>query len=123
MIQGLIVSWLVLALGVWVATVAISGVRVRGGLGSYLMIAALFGLLNVFVGKVLFVFIGIGTLGLGFLFAFLTRLVVDTLMFKLTDALSDRLEVKSFGAAFLAALVIAAVGAGADWLLHHGMRF
>ncbi len=123
MIQGLIVSWLVLALGVWVATLAISGVRVRGGVGSYLIIAAVFGLLNLFVGKVLFLFIGVGTLGLGFLFAFLTRLVVDALMLKLTDAVSDRLEVKSFGAAFLAALVMSGVGVAADWLLHHGMRF
>jgi putative membrane protein len=119
MMKELILSWLVLALSVWVATAVVSGVRVRGGLGSYLMIAALFGLLNVFVGKLLFVFIGVGTLGIGFVFAFLTRLVVDALMLKVTDALSDRLDIQSFGSAFFAALVMSGVGVGAEWLLHH----
>jgi putative membrane protein len=119
MMKELILSWLVLALSVWVATAVVSGVRVRGGLGSYLMIAALFGLLNLFVGKILFLFIGVGTLGLGFVFAFLTRLVVDALLLKVTDALSDRLDIQSFGSAFFAALVMSGVGVGAEWLLHH----
>jgi putative membrane protein len=117
--KSLLLSWLVLALSVWVATLAISGVRVRGGAFSYLTIAALFGLLNLFVGQILFFFIGVGTLGLGFVFAFLTRLVVDALMLKATDALSDRLEIRSFGSAFFAALIMSGVGVGAEWLLHH----
>ena len=118
MIEGLLLSWLVLAVSVWVATALVSGVRVRGGVGSYLMVAALFGLLNLFLGKLLFLFIGVGTLGLGFLFAFITRWVVDAVMLKVTNALSDRLEVRSFGAALFAALIMSGVGVAAEWLLH-----
>jgi hypothetical protein len=50
----------------------------------------------------LFVAIGFGTLGLGFLLAFITRWLVDAIVLKIVDALSRSLEIVSFGRAFLA---------------------
>ncbi len=105
---NLIVTWLVLALAVFVTAKAIPGVRVTGFAGS-LWVAAIFGALNWLLGWLLFHVIGIATLGLGYLLAFLTAWLVNAILFKLTDAITDSLSVRSFGAAALAALCIAIV--------------
>ncbi len=119
MIQGILVSWAVIAAGVWVASLLLSGFRVRGGAGSFFVVAALIGLLDVFLGWLIFVVLGIATLGIGFLLAFVTRWIVNAIVLKLADGLSSRLDIKSFGTALLAALVISGVGVAADWLSHH----
>lgn len=113
---SLLISWLVLAVVMWLTAAIVPGVNVRGAKGA-IIVAALFGLLNACVGWLLFVAIGIGTLGLGFLLAFITRWVVNAILLKLVDAISDNLSVASFGRALLAALVMAALSAGADLLL------
>lgn len=110
-------SWLALAAGVFLATVLLDDVKVKGGFGSYMIIAAIFGVLNFFLGWLLFVLIGFSTLLLGFVFAFVTRLVVDALLLMLTSKLSSRLEVRGFGTALIAAFVMSAVGTGAEWLI------
>jgi uncharacterized membrane protein YvlD (DUF360 family) len=69
------------------------------------------------LGKLVFVLIGIGTLGLGFLLAFVTRFVATALLLKLTDSLSDSLEIKNFRTAFVAALIVSATGTVAEWAL------
>jgi putative membrane protein len=110
----LLLSWSALALAMWVATLFVPKMRVQGGAVSYFLIAALFTVLHLFVGWLLFVVIGVVTIGLGFALAFLTRLVVDAIVLKMVDALSGRLKIQSFGAAFLAALVMSLVGAAID---------
>lgn len=115
--MNILLSWLVLAAGVFLATVLLDDVKVRGGFGSYMIIAAIFGVLNFFLGWLLFVVIGISTLFIGFVFAFITRLVVDAIVLMLTSKLSSRLEVRGFGTAIVAAFVMSAVGTGAEWLV------
>jgi putative membrane protein len=112
----MIVSWLVLSLAVWVAALILPGFRVRGFTGA-LVVGALFGLLNWFLGWLLFVLIGLGTLGLGFLLAFITRWIVDAIVLKLTDSLSSRLEIRGFRWALAGALVMSAVGTIAEYFL------
>ncbi len=112
----LLVSWLVLSLVVLLTAVLLPGFRVRGLLGS-IIVAALFGVLNVAIGWLLFVAIGIGTLGLGFLLAFLTRWVVNAILLKLVDAITDQLEIDGFGWAMIGALCISVLGAVADYAL------
>lgn len=108
--MGLLINWAVLTISFVVASKLIDGFKLKGGLGNQLMVAALFAILNVVLGRALFVAIGIGTLGLGFLLSFLTRLVATAIVLKLTDAITDKLSVKTFGTAFLAALVMSVTG-------------
>ena len=114
--MGLIISWLVLALAVWVTAMILPGFKVKGFRGA-LIVAIVFGLLNWALGWVLFVVIGVGTLGLGFLLAFVTRWVVDAILLKMTDALMDSLTIKGFGWAMAAALIMSLVGTFAEYLI------
>lgn len=109
-------SWLVLSLAVWLSAVLLPGFEIRGRWGV-VKVAALFGILNWALGKLVFVLIGIGTLGLGFLLSFVTRWVVNALLLKLTDALSSSLKIRSFRHALLGALIMSATGTFAEYLV------
>lgn len=116
--MGLILSWLVLSLSVWVTAALLPGFEVRGGAWGIIKVAALFGLLNWLIGWLIFFLIGIGTLGLGFLFTFLTRWLVSAILLKIVDALSSSLKIESFGRALLAAMLMSAIGTAAEWALY-----
>lgn len=107
--MSLLISWFILAAAVWITSAILPGITVKGVWGA-IWVAALFGSINWAIGWLLFGLIGIGTLGLGFIFAFLTRWVVDAIILKLTDALTDNLTVRSFGWAMLGALIMSALG-------------
>lgn len=112
----LLLSWLILAVSFWVAAALLPGVRIAR-FGDAVVVAAIFGLVNTLLGWILFVALGVGTLGLGFLFAFLTRWVIDAILLKLTAAVTDRIAISSFGAALACALVMSATGTLGQWLL------
>ena len=114
--MGLLISWALLTIVVFITAAVVPGFRIRGFTGAVL-VAALFGILNFFLGWLLFVAIGLGTLGLGFVLAFLTRWLVDAIVLKIVDALSKSLEIESFGRAFLAALVMSGLGTLLEFLL------
>ncbi len=113
----LLVSWLILSVAVYIAAAILPGVKVRG-VGGAILTAAIFGLLNFFIGWLFFTVIGLATLGLGFILAFLTRWVVDAILLKITDAFTDALTVRGFGTALLAALIMAVVGGAGEYLIH-----
>lgn len=117
--MDLLISWAILAFSVWGAAALVPGVRL-GGVKDALVVAAIFGILNWGLGWVLFGLIGVGTLGIGFLVAFLTRWVVDAILLKVTDAMTDRITIRSFGAAFLCALFMSAIGTFAQYILLSG---
>ena len=114
--MNLLISWAILAFSVWGAAALVPGVRI-GGVKDALVVAAIFGILNWAVGFVLFVVIGMSTLGLGFLLAFITRWIVDAILLKVTDAMTDRISIRSFGSAFLCAMFMSAIGTFAQYLL------
>jgi putative membrane protein len=114
--MDLLLSWLVLSVSVWLTAAILPGFEVRGFWGA-VKVAALFGLLNWLIGWFIFFMIGVGTLGLGFLLAFITRWLVSALLLKLTDAFSSSLKIASFGRAFLAAMVMSGIGTLAEWLI------
>ncbi len=116
--MSIIWSLLILSCSVWVAAAILPGIKIRG-FWDAVVVSIIFGLANFFFGWLLFVVIGIGTFGLGFLFSFLTRLVVSALMLKLTDALTDRLTVRNFGWALAGALVISLLSLVLEKILHH----
>jgi putative membrane protein len=114
--MSLLLSWVILSLAVWITAVILPGFHVKS-MGSAFLVSAIFGILNVLIGWIFFVLIGIATLGLGFLFAFLTRWVVNAIVLKITDAVTDRLTIDSFGWALGGALLISVLGTAGEALI------
>ena len=110
------IHWLILAASIWVTAWALPGIEVKGVSGS-LWVSAVFGLLSLAIGKLLFVFVGISTFGLGFLFAFLGRWVGTALLLKLTDALLDSLKIRDFRTALGASAMMSLLGTIGEHLL------
>jgi putative membrane protein len=100
-----VVRLAVLAAAIYLATLVVPGVAVRGGAVSYLVIALVFALVNLLVKPV----VQLLTLPLVLLTLGLFLLVVNAAMVGLTALLSSRLDVDGFAAALLTAVVISAV--------------
>lgn len=108
--MGLLISWLILSVAVWVTAAVLPGFKVKD-FKSAIIVALIFGLLNFFLGWLLFAVFTVATLGLAWLLAFLTRWLINTLLLMLTDRLTDHLKIESFGWALLGALAISLVSA------------
>jgi putative membrane protein len=101
----IIVRWAVLAFSMWIATLVVPGITVNGGVGTYLWVALLFGLINSVFGSVIKVLtfpVSIVTFGL-FLF------VVNAAMLSLTARWSGGLDVTGFWSALFASLIISVI--------------
>jgi putative membrane protein len=101
----LLIRWAVLAFSMWVATLVVPGITVNGGVGTYLWVALLFGLINSFFGSIIKVLtfpVSIVTFGL-FLF------VINAAMLSLTARWSEKLEVTGFWSALFASLIISVI--------------
>jgi putative membrane protein len=107
--MSILLSWLVLSVAVWLTAVLLPGFHVKSA-GSAVVVAAVFGVLNFFLGWILFGLLGLMTLGIGFLLAFLTRLIVNAILLKLTDAMTDHLTIDSFKWALGGALLMSVLG-------------
>jgi putative membrane protein len=108
---------LVLIMGAfWVAAAVVPGIDVRGELVDYLVIAVVFGLINLLVKPI------VQLLSLPFILLTLGLflLVVNAAMLWLTAALTTRLAVEGFMAALLGAVVISIVTWGGERAL--GLR-
>jgi putative membrane protein len=114
--MGLLISWLILSLAVWATAAVLPGFHIKD-FKSAVIVAAIFGLLNFFLGWLLFLVFAVATLGLAWLLAFITRWIINALLLMLTDRLTDHLKVDSFGWALAGALVIAIVAAVVQWVL------
>jgi uncharacterized membrane protein YvlD (DUF360 family) len=112
--MSLLISWFAVAVGLWLADKLISDFEVTGHLLSYVVLAALLGVLEFLLGKLLYVALGVASLGLGFLFGFFTRLIVTAIVLRVVDLLSTRLTIRGFTPAFLAAVVLALTSGVAD---------
>jgi putative membrane protein len=114
--MGLLISWLILSLAVWATAALLPGFHVKN-FKSAVIVAAIFGLLNFFLGWLLFVVFTVATLGIAWLLAFITRWIINALLLKLTDRLTDHLRIDSFGWALGGALVISIVASVVQWVL------
>ena len=113
-------SWLIYSLAIWFTAQFMPGFSIKGLWGA-VKVAALFGILNFLIGWLIYVTLGIASLGLGFLFAFVTRTIVNAILLKITDALSDSLEIQGFLPAILGALSISFIATVAETMTrHHG---
>lgn len=114
--MSLLISWLILSLAVWATAALLPGFHVKG-FKSAVIVAAIFGLLNFFLGWLLFLVFTVATLGIAWLLAFITRWIINALLLKLTDRLTDHLRIDSFGWALAGAFVISLVAAIVQWVL------
>ena len=99
--------WVVLAFSMWVATLIVPGITVHGGVGTYLWVALLFGLINSIFGSIIKVLtfpVSILTFGL-FLF------IVNAAMLSLTARWSEKLDITGFWSALFASLIISVITA------------
>lgn len=115
--RHVLIEWAILTAAVWLTAMILPGVKVRS-LGAAIFVAALFGVLDFFVGHFLFAAIVVMTLGVGYFLKFLTWWLINTLLLKLTDALTTKLTIRTWGTAFVAALVMSGLATLGQWLLH-----
>lgn len=112
----ILLSWLVLSFAVWLTAMILPGIHVKS-FGSAIIVAAIFGVLNFLLGWLFFAVFAIATLGIAVLLAFITRWIINSILLKITDALTDRLRVDGFGWALGGALMISLLSTVGDWLL------
>jgi putative membrane protein len=117
----LLLQWLILSLAFWITARVVPGFYVRS-LGDALVVAAVFGIVNFLLGTLLYYVLGIATLGIGFLLSLITHWIVNAILLKITDGLTRRLEVRSFGTALIAALVMSLLGKAGLYVLNVAMR-
>jgi putative membrane protein len=110
----ILLSWLILSFAVWATAQLLPGVHIKS-IGSAVLVAALFGILNFFLGWLLFAVFAIGTLGLAWLLAFITRWIINAILLKLTDALTDHIKIDGFGWALGAAALMSLLGTIGEW--------
>ena len=113
MLRALLIKWACLALAVWATTGLLGDVRVDGGVGTYLLVAAVFATVNVVLGTV----VRLLTLPLLLLTLGLFSIVVNALMLLVTDWLMDSFDVDGFGTALVGAVIIAVVSAVLELVL------
>ena len=105
---ALVVRWLMLAFSVWVAAEIVGGIDLKG-IGSILAVAAILGLLNLYLRPALFwLSLPFTVVTLGFFIV-----LINALLLGITDWLAGifglRFSVDGVGAALLGAIVISLV--------------
>lgn len=112
----LIAGWLILSAAIWATGALLPGVHIDN-FGTAIGVAALFSLLNVLFGWIVFILLGVATLGIGFLLFFITAWVVNAIMLSVTDGLVSSFRIDSFGWSLVAALLISAFASFGQWIV------
>lgn len=105
----LLLTWLVLAIAVWLTAAVLPGFKVTGFWGA-IKAAAVIGTLNFLLGWLIFVVFGVVTLGIGFLLASVTRWFVLAVILRMSDKLSSSIRIDGFGTALIGALLMTVLG-------------
>lgn len=113
---NLLLNWLIVAFAVWATATVLPGVHVKS-FKSALVVAAVFGVLNFVLGWLLFTVFTIGTLGLAYLFAFITWWIINAILLKLTDAMTSSFRVDGLLTTLLASAMISVFSVLGHWLV------
>ncbi|MDZ5623045.1 YhjD/YihY/BrkB family envelope integrity protein [Nocardioides sp. HM23] len=98
----MLTNWAIMMAAVWIATAVIPGIDVSGGLGTYLAISLIFGLVNAVLGPVLYWLAGSQSwIRLGG-----SSLLVNGILFAVTAGVTPQLDIAGFGTAVLGALAV-----------------
>lgn len=100
----MLLNWILSAVAVWIVAQIVPGVHVSG-VAAALIAALAIGFINATIGLVL----KIVTFPLTLVTLGLFWFVINALMFELASALVPGFEVRSFGAAFIGAIVLSLV--------------
>ncbi len=112
----LVARWLILAAAVWVAAEVVSGIRYEG-LASILVVAAILGLMNLYVRPLITLLtLPITIITLGFFILLLNALLLGLAAW-LSDAFGVDFSVDGLGSALLGALIISLVSLVMNHLL------
>ena len=102
----ILLRWVVLAVAFGITSWLLGGMEVSGGLGAYLWVSLLFGVVNVIVGT----FVRLLTLPLTLITLGLFSLIINAFLLEITDALTDHLSIDDFfWTAIWAAVILAVV--------------
>ncbi len=112
MLIGLLVIWVITAIGLWLVTLLVPGVRAKSA-GDLLLAALVLGLINAFIRPLLWVL----TMPLTVFTFGLFALLINALMLRITAAIVPGFEVEGFGDAVLAAIIMALLAIGGFILL------
>ena len=104
---ALLVSWALSAAALILASRLFQGVRLKGDFADALWIAAGYAILSFFLSWLIFGLLGVITLGVGFVFHFVTQLVTAAIVLKLTSAMSSRFDIVGFIPAVGTAVLLA----------------
>lgn len=116
---SLLVSWALSAAALFLASRAFQGVQLKGDFLDALWIAAVYAILSFFLSWFIFGVLGVVTLGLGFIFHFVTQLVTAALVLKVTASLSSRFDITGFLPAIGTAIFLALASEAASRILAH----
>ena len=109
---GIIIRTLIAMLGLYLASVLVSGVHIVGA-GTFILAAALLGLVNGFVRPVAFLL----TLPLTIITLGLFLLVLNAAMFGLVAAMLDNFRIDSFWSALFGAIIVSITSTIASWYI------
>jgi putative membrane protein len=91
-LRALLVHWFVLAIAFAITAWALSGMTVSGGVGGYLWVSAIFGIVNAIIGTLLRIL----TFPLKVLTLGLFSIVVNAILLEVTNALTSDLSIDHF---------------------------
>lgn len=119
MLLTLLIRWVVLAVAFGITSWLLSGMNVSGGIGAYLWVAALFGIVNAILGTLLRLL----TLPLMIITLGLFSIVVNAAMLELIDAISSHLTIDDFfWTAIWAAIILAITAVILDLIVESAFR-
>ena len=115
----IVIRWVVLAVAFGITSWLLSGMDVSGGVGAYLWIAALFGIVNAVLGTLLRLL----TLPLMIITLGLFSIIVNAAMLELVDAISSHLTIDDFfWTAIWAAIILAITAVTLDLIVEAAFR-
>lgn len=97
----------------------VPGFRLRGGFGSAVIVAAVYGVLKMFLQTLLIIV----SLPAVLLTLGLFILVINAFLLWLTDKLIDRVEIRGVGALLLGTVLLSLIDWGFQLVLRHGTNF
>jgi putative membrane protein len=109
----MLLNWILSALAVWIVSRVVPGIYVSG-LGSALIAALVIGFINATIGVVLKIL----TFPLTLITLGLFWLVINAVMLEFASALVPGFQVRSFGAAFIGAIVLSLVNMLLKWIVY-----
>jgi putative membrane protein len=107
MILVFLISWAILAVAFAITSWLVPGMDVSGGVGGYIWVSALFGIVNAIIGTILRIL----TLPLTLVTLGLFSIIVNAILLNITDRLTSHLTIDEFWwTAVWAAIVLSLVG-------------